>query len=144
MSDGNGGEALVHHGMLPGSGQRDDYQRRGGGDGGETKGEQVDFAEDLNVDLGKEGGRGRYVDITVEMKTAGLEDLARHFFPRRRAWCQYRRTRVTRRQGRVVRSRMDYIMGSDRRIFQNVAVRDRMDNSDHFMVVGNLRGASLR
>ena len=39
---------------------------------------------------------------------------------------------------------MDYILGSDRRIFQNVAVRDSRHNSDNFIVVGCLHGSSLR
>ena len=34
------------------------------------------------------------------------------------------------RQGREVRSQMDYILGSDHWIFQNVAVRDPEHNSD--------------
>ena len=45
---------------------------------------------------------------------------------------------------RVVRSYTDYIMGSDLRIFQNVAVWDPRHNSDHLMVVGSLRGAFPR
>ena len=49
-----------------------------------------------------------------------------------------------RRKGRVVKSRTDYILGSDRRIFYNMAVWDPMHNSNHFMVVGSLCGASLR
>ena len=48
------------------------------------------------------------------------------------------------RQGREVRSRTDYILGFDRRIFQNVAVWDLGHNSDHYMVMGCLRGASSK
>ena len=48
-----------------------------------------------------------------------------------------------RRQGRKVRSRTGYILRSDRRIFQNMNVRDPRHNSYHFMVVGSLSGASL-
>ena len=48
------------------------------------------------------------------------------------------------RQGRVVRYHMDYIPGSDRRIFQNVAVRDPSLKSDHLTVTGFLRGAYPR
>ena len=48
------------------------------------------------------------------------------------------------RQGREVKSQMEYIMGSDRRIFQNMAVRDLQHNSDHYMVLGCLHGGSLR
>ena len=74
-----------------------------------------------------------------------LEDMAgQHFLPRRRACCQDRKTWLMRRQGRLVRSRTDYILGSDCRIFQNVALRDPMHNSDYFMVMGSLREASPR
>ena len=48
------------------------------------------------------------------------------------------------RQGRVVRSRTYYILGSECRIFQNVAVQDLRHKSDHFMVVECLRGAYPR
>ena len=48
-----------------------------------------------------------------------------------------------RRQGQVVRSRTDYILGTDRRLFQNVAVQDPRHNTDHYMVLGCLPGAPL-
>ena len=99
---------------------------------------------ELNVDLGKEGGRVREEEITVAVETADLEDFSGHFLSRQRVWCRYRRTWATVQQGRLVRSRTDYIMGSDRRIIQNVAVWDPRHNSDHFMVMGCLRGASPR
>ena len=76
--------------------------------------------------------------------TAGLEDLEVNFFPRRRAWCRDRRTWATKRQGRVVRSQTGYIIGSDRWIFQNVAVWDPRHNFYYFVVVGSLHGASPR
>ena len=44
------------------------------------------FAGELNVDLEKVGGRGRENEIEAAVATAGLEDLAGKFFPRRRAW----------------------------------------------------------
>ena len=40
------------------------------------------------------------------------------------------------REGRVIRSRTDYLLGTDRSLFRNVAVRDPRHNSDHYMVVG--------
>ena len=46
--------------------------------------------------------------------------------------------------GRVVRSQTDYILGSDRRIFQNVAVQYPRHNSDHYMVIQYLCGVSPR
>ena len=49
-----------------------------------------------------------------------------------------------RRKGILVRSRTDYILGYERRIFQNVAVQYSSHNSYHFVVVGILHGSSPR
>ena len=43
------------------------------------------------------------------------------------------------RKGKLVRSRTDYILGTYRRIFWNVYVRDPRHNSDHYMVLSSLR-----
>ena len=43
------------------------------------------------------------------------------------------------REGKVVRSRTDYILGTDRRLFRNVSVRDPRHNTNHYMVLGCLR-----
>ena len=48
-----------------------------------------------------------------------------------------------RRKGQVVRSQTDYILGTDRRMFKNVAVRDPRHNTDHYMVLGCLPSAPL-
>ena len=48
------------------------------------------------------------------------------------------------RGGKVVRSRTDYILGTDRSLFRNVAARDLRYNSDHYMVMGLLRGGTAR
>ena len=40
------------------------------------------------------------------------------------------------REGREVRSRMYYILGTDHRLFGNVSIRDPRHNSDHYMVMG--------
>ena len=48
------------------------------------------------------------------------------------------------RQGRVVRSWTDYILGSDIRIFRIVDVRDLRHNSNRFMAMGCLCGAHPR
>ena len=69
--------------------------------------------------------------------------MAAHFLPRRRRWCQDGRTWSILRQGREVRSWTDYILGTDRRLFGNVAVRDPRHNSEHYMVLGCLHSASL-
>ena len=47
------------------------------------------------------------------------------------------------RKVKEVRSRTDYILGTDRRLFRNVAVRDPRHNSDHYMVLGCLPSAPL-
>ena len=46
-------------------------------------------------------------------------------------------------KGREVRSRTDYIMGTDRRLFGNVSVRDPRHKSDHYMVLGCLSSSYL-
>ena len=48
------------------------------------------------------------------------------------------------RGGKAVRSKMDYILGTDRRLFMNVSVRDPRHNSDHYMVRGVLRGGTAK
>ena len=48
------------------------------------------------------------------------------------------------REGREVRSRTDYILGMDCRLFGNVSVRHPRHNSDHYMVLGCLHSASLK
>ena len=66
-----------------------------------------------------------------------------HFLPRQRRWCRYKRTWGMLWKGREVRSRTDYILGTDRRLFGNVSVREPRHNSDHYMVLGCLPSASL-
>ena len=48
------------------------------------------------------------------------------------------------REGKAIRSRTDYLLGTDRSLFSNVSVRDPRYNSDHYMVVGLLRGGTTR
>ena len=49
-----------------------------------------------------------------------------------------------RQKGQVVRSRTEYILGTDRRLFKNVSVRDPRHNTDQYMVLGCLSGAPLK
>ena len=46
------------------------------------------------------------------------------------------------REGRVVWSQTDYLLGTDRSLFRNGSVRDPRFNTDHYMVVGHLRRAT--
>ena len=48
------------------------------------------------------------------------------------------------REGREVRSRTDYSLGTDFRFFGNVSFWDPRHNSDHYMVLGCLHSAPLR
>ena len=48
------------------------------------------------------------------------------------------------REGKVVRSRTDYILGKDRHIFWNVSVRDPRHTTDQYMLLGCLRSATER
>ena len=59
-------------------------------------------------------------------------------------WFKDRRTWAMVQQRREMRSRTDYILGSNCRIFRNVTGRDPRHNSDHFVVMGCLFGASPR
>ena len=100
-------------------------------------------AGDFNVDLAAPEGDRRAEDIATTLATEGLGDLARHFLPRETRWCRDRRTWGVIRKGREVRSRTDYILGTDRRLLRNVAVRDPQHNSDHYMVLGCIPSAPL-
>ena len=42
-----------------------------------------------------------------------------------------------------MRSTTDYILGTERSLFKNVAVRDPRHNSDHYMVMGVLWGGTV-
>ena len=48
------------------------------------------------------------------------------------------------REGKNIRYWTDYLLGTDRTLFRNVAVQDPRYNSDHYMVVGMLRGGTKR
>ena len=80
------------------------------------RGTELIVAGDFNVDLEKTGGWVRDKEIALATATAGLKYLAGKLLLQRWAWCKDRRTWVVVRQERVVRSHMDCILGSDRRI----------------------------
>ena len=48
------------------------------------------------------------------------------------------------RERKVIRSQTDYLLGTDRSLFRKVTVRDPRHNSDHYMVVGHLRGGTAQ
>ena len=48
------------------------------------------------------------------------------------------------REGKVVWSWTDYILGTDQSLFWNVSVREPRHNTDHYIVLGCLRSAPER
>ena len=70
--------------------------------------------------------------------------MTAHLLPRRRRWGRERRMWSMVQEGKVARSRTDYLLGTDISLFSNVSVRDPQHNNDHFMVVGCLRSAPER
>ena len=48
------------------------------------------------------------------------------------------------REGKVVRSRTNYILGTYQSLFWNVSVRDPRRNTNHYMVLGCLRSDPKR
>ena len=107
------------------------------------RGAKLMVAGDFNADIAAPEGDRRAENIATDIAPAGLEDMARHFLPRGKRWCKDRRMWDMRRKGQVVRSRTDYILGTDRRLFRNFSVRDPRHNSDHYMVLGCLPRAPL-
>ena len=99
--------------------------------GQKPPGAELMVAGDFNVDILAPERNRRAENIATDLATVGVEDMTQHFMPRRRRWSRDRRTWDMRRKGQVVRSRTDYILGTDRRLFTNVAVRDPRHNTDH-------------
>ena len=109
----------------------------------QPRGAELLVAGDFNVNLATPEGDRRAEDIATTLATEGLEDMAKQCLPRESRRCRDRKTWGMLRNGREVRSRTDYILGMDRRIFRNVAVRDPRHNSDHYMVLGCLPSSPL-
>ena len=86
--------------------------------------------------------RGTY--IAAALAVEGLEYMSAHFLPRRRKWGREMRTWSMVRERKVVRSRTDYILGTDSRLFWNVSVWEPRHNTDHYMVLGCLHSAPDR
>ena len=74
-------------------------------------------AVDLNTTLTDPENDRRGMEIAVALTEEGLEYGAAHFLLRQHKWGRERRTWSMVREGKVVRSRTDYILGTDRRLF---------------------------
>ena len=59
-----------------------------------------------------------------------------HLPPPHKPWLKDGRTWEIHSGGQEVRSRTDYILGTDSRLFQNVAVRYAQHNTYHYLVLG--------
>ena len=105
------------------------------------KGTALVVAGGLNTALDDPENDRRGTEIAAALAEAGLEDMTAHFLPRRQRWGRERRTWSMVREGKVVRSRTDYVLVTDQSLFRNVSVRDPRHNTDHFMMVGCLCSA---
>ena len=83
------------------------------------------------MNLGEMASNRRGKEIAATLTEAGLEYMTAHILPRKRQWGRERWTWSMVREGKVIRSRTEYLLGTDRSLFRNVAVRDPRHNSDH-------------
>ena len=77
---------------------------------------------DLNANIAEPEGTLRGDAIADELATAGLDNMGLNFLPWRKPWLQDRCKWTMRQDGKEVRSQMDYILRTDLRLFQEVAV----------------------
>ena len=96
---------------------------------------------DFNNDLAALDVRERDEGIAAALAEEGLEDMSDNFLPWHKPWLKYGRIWAMLRGGRKVRSWTDYILCIDSCLFQNVAFRDVQHNTEHYLVLGFLRGA---
>ena len=92
----------------------------------------------LNSNIAEPEGTPWGGAIVDELAAAGLKDMVLRFLTRCKPWLQDRCTWGMRRDGKEVRSRTVYIIVTDRRLFQDVAVRGPLNNSDYYMVLSCL------
>ena len=73
--------------------------------------------KELNMTLTNPDNDRRGTEIAAALTESGLEDMAAHFLLRQRRWGRERRTWIMVREEKLFRSRTDYIIGTDRRLF---------------------------
>ena len=98
------------------------------------------MAGDLNTNLVKLEGTPQGEAIVDEPAVTGLMDMGLHFLPWCKLWLHNMCTWIMRRDRQDVRSRTDYILGTYRRLFQGMAAQDMRHHSNHYMVLGCMRG----
>ena len=130
---------IVGYYLSPGDGTTIWYMEAAMAD--RPRGAELIVAGNFNMYQENTGGWGWDKEITEAVIKERLEDIQGHFLPQRQVWCKERSTWAMVKQGRAVRSRTDYILVSDLRIFQNMSVWYPRHNSDYLMVIGCLNGA---
>ena len=91
---------------------------------------------DLNADI-HDLTHPRHQQVANLLANYGLLDLLNHF--RQRRPFRHMKTWYQVREGVLLRSRCDYILGTDRRLFESVGLRDPQQYStDHLMLRGRL------
>ena len=97
---------------------------------------------DLNLDLASIELE-RDMQIADILATSGLMDMHRHFKSPGR--CRRPATWHHKREGKLIKSRPDYFLCSDRRIIRRYRIRDPHHfATDHHLVLGTLISNTLR
>ena len=110
--------------------------------GKRPRGDMLVVVGDLNTDLAAPEVRKWDEGISAALAEEGLEDTSGHFLPRHNTWLKDGHTWAMHLGGQEVRSRTNYILGTDSCLFQNITVRDASHNTDHYLVLGCIRGAA--
>ena len=92
--------------------------------GNRPRGGNLLVVGDFKTDLAAPEGREQDEGIAADLEEEGLEDMSGHFLPWHNTWLKDGCTWAMRRGGQEVRSRTDYILGTDSCLFQNVVVWD--------------------
>ena len=96
----------------------------------------------FNTKLDAPEGPERDEGIAAALVEEDLEDMSGHLFPRHKPWLKDGHTWDMHRGGQEVHSRTNYIIGTDSRLFQNIVVWDARHNTEHYLILGFLRGAA--
>ena len=108
------------------------------------RGAELLIAGDFNIDLEFMDVNERNYEIASVMVTEGLKYMMEHFLPCKIPCTQDGRIWSILCRGQEVKSWMDNILGTNRRLFQNVTIRDPRHITDHYMVLGCLLGVTLK
>ena len=99
-------------------------------------------AGNFDTNLAAPEGQERDKRIEAAHAEEGLEDMSGNFLPRHKPWMKDGRKWAMQWDGREVHFWNNYILGTESRLFQNVAVQDSMHNTDHYLVLRCLREAA--